>query len=184
MAAAQEARRAPVVGTVPLLRRAWTVLRHHGLARRHVAYPSLRHRPRGIGLRTERRTPRVRHGERGRHRPVARALGSLRRDAARTRHDPGQERGTSRADLHAPDMYRSRAVKTRDGSMWPFEDVPTAEMLEMYGAHVVESSEAQLDSRRLVLHQRRDPASHGIRDWTPGPLPPNESMAPIGKPTP
>ena len=43
-----------------------------------------------------------------------------------------------------PDMYRSRAVKTKDGSMWPFEDVPSAEMLEMYGAHVVESSEAQL----------------------------------------
>ena len=43
-----------------------------------------------------------------------------------------------------PDMYRSRAVKFKDGSMWPFEDVPTAAMLETHGARVEQFSEAQL----------------------------------------
>jgi 7,8-dihydropterin-6-yl-methyl-4-(beta-D-ribofuranosyl)aminobenzene 5'-phosphate synthase len=43
-----------------------------------------------------------------------------------------------------PDMYRRRAVKTRDGTMWPFEDVPTAAMLEQHGARVMQSGEAQL----------------------------------------
>ena len=42
-----------------------------------------------------------------------------------------------------PDMYRSRGVKGRDGTMFPMEDVPTAAMLEDTAPSVVHSSEAQ-----------------------------------------
>jgi 7,8-dihydropterin-6-yl-methyl-4-(beta-D-ribofuranosyl)aminobenzene 5'-phosphate synthase len=43
-----------------------------------------------------------------------------------------------------PDIYRSRATKTADGSMRPFDDVPTQSMLEKQGALVIHSKEAQL----------------------------------------
>jgi 7,8-dihydropterin-6-yl-methyl-4-(beta-D-ribofuranosyl)aminobenzene 5'-phosphate synthase len=43
-----------------------------------------------------------------------------------------------------PDIYRSRASKAPDGSMRPFDDVPTQSMLEQQGALVVHSKEAQL----------------------------------------
>ena len=42
-----------------------------------------------------------------------------------------------------PGMYRTRAVKERDGSMRPFEDVPTPAMLEQQGALVVHATEPQ-----------------------------------------
>jgi len=42
-----------------------------------------------------------------------------------------------------PDIYRSRATKLADGSMRPFDDVPTQAMLEKQGALVVHSREAQ-----------------------------------------
>ncbi len=43
-----------------------------------------------------------------------------------------------------PGMYRSRAMKAADGSMRPFDDVPTPAMLERQGALVVHSTEPQL----------------------------------------
>jgi 7,8-dihydropterin-6-yl-methyl-4-(beta-D-ribofuranosyl)aminobenzene 5'-phosphate synthase len=43
-----------------------------------------------------------------------------------------------------PGMYRTRAVRERDGSMRAFEDVPTPAMLEQQGALVVHATEAQL----------------------------------------
>lgn len=43
-----------------------------------------------------------------------------------------------------PGMYRTRAMKAPDGSMRPFEDVPTAETLEQHGARVIHSTEPQL----------------------------------------
>jgi 7,8-dihydropterin-6-yl-methyl-4-(beta-D-ribofuranosyl)aminobenzene 5'-phosphate synthase len=43
-----------------------------------------------------------------------------------------------------PGMYRTRAMKAPDGSMRPFEDVPTQAMLEQQGALVVHATEAQL----------------------------------------
>ena len=43
-----------------------------------------------------------------------------------------------------PDMYRSRAIKTRDGSIHPMDDVPTSEELERHGAVVVHATEPQL----------------------------------------
>lgn len=42
-----------------------------------------------------------------------------------------------------PGMYRTRALKTPDGSMRPFGDVPSAAMLERQGAEVVHTTEAQ-----------------------------------------
>lgn len=42
-----------------------------------------------------------------------------------------------------PDMYRTRAMKAPDGSFRPFEDVPTAAMLEARGARVVHARTAQ-----------------------------------------
>lgn len=43
-----------------------------------------------------------------------------------------------------PGMYRTRAMKAPDGSMRPFEDVPSAEQLAQYGAEVVHTTEPQL----------------------------------------
>ena len=42
-----------------------------------------------------------------------------------------------------PGMYRTRAMKMPDGAMRPFEDVPTAAMLEQQGALVVHATEPQ-----------------------------------------
>jgi 7,8-dihydropterin-6-yl-methyl-4-(beta-D-ribofuranosyl)aminobenzene 5'-phosphate synthase len=43
-----------------------------------------------------------------------------------------------------PDMYRSRAIKARDGSIHPMDDVPTSEELERHGAVVIHATEPQL----------------------------------------
>ena len=43
-----------------------------------------------------------------------------------------------------PGMYRTRAMKAQDGSMRPFEDVPSQVKLEQQGALVVHATEAQL----------------------------------------
>ena len=49
-----------------------------------------------------------------------------------------------------PDMYYTRALKARDGSMQPFADVPTAAMLESEGAQVIHSREPQVILGNLV----------------------------------
>ena len=83
-----------------------------------------------------------------------------------------------------PDMYRSRAVKMKDGSMWPMEDVPTAAMLEERGARVMHSSEAQLildnlfyisgEIPRVTAFETGLPGHHRRTkdgaDWEPDPL--------------
>jgi len=43
-----------------------------------------------------------------------------------------------------PGMYRSRATMRADGSMLPFEDVPSAHQLTQHGAQVVHATEPQL----------------------------------------
>lgn len=43
-----------------------------------------------------------------------------------------------------PDMYRTRATRTPDGSMHLFDDVPSAATLERYGARVFHAKGAQL----------------------------------------
>jgi 7,8-dihydropterin-6-yl-methyl-4-(beta-D-ribofuranosyl)aminobenzene 5'-phosphate synthase len=43
-----------------------------------------------------------------------------------------------------PGMYRTRAMKAADGSMRPFEDVPSAALLEQYGARVIHATTAQV----------------------------------------
>jgi len=43
-----------------------------------------------------------------------------------------------------PDMFRTRAFKMPDGSMLPFEDVPSGNLLTDHGAHVVDTTEPQL----------------------------------------
>jgi 7,8-dihydropterin-6-yl-methyl-4-(beta-D-ribofuranosyl)aminobenzene 5'-phosphate synthase len=42
-----------------------------------------------------------------------------------------------------PGMYRSRAMKMPDGSMRPFDDVPTPALLEKHGARVLHAIEPQ-----------------------------------------
>jgi 7,8-dihydropterin-6-yl-methyl-4-(beta-D-ribofuranosyl)aminobenzene 5'-phosphate synthase len=41
-----------------------------------------------------------------------------------------------------PGMYRTRAMKTADGSFRPFEDVPSAQQLAQHGAEVVHTTQA------------------------------------------
>ena len=48
------------------------------------------------------------------------------------------------ATLMHPGMYRSRAMKTADGSMRPFDEVPSADKLERHGARVIHSTVPQL----------------------------------------
>lgn len=43
-----------------------------------------------------------------------------------------------------PDMYRSRAMRAPDGSMRPFDDVPSAAALEHHGARLIHSTQPQL----------------------------------------
>ena len=52
--------------------------------------------------------------------------------------------GVPVATFMHPGMYRSRAMKAPDGSMRPFDDVPSPEMLEQHGARVVHATEPQL----------------------------------------
>jgi 7,8-dihydropterin-6-yl-methyl-4-(beta-D-ribofuranosyl)aminobenzene 5'-phosphate synthase len=42
-----------------------------------------------------------------------------------------------------PDMFRTRAMRRPDGSMRPFEDVPSIDALTAHGARVVNTTEAQ-----------------------------------------
>jgi len=83
-----------------------------------------------------------------------------------------------------PGMYRTRAMKAPDGSMRPFEDVPTQAMLEQQGALVVHATEAQLilDDFFYVSGEipRVTPFETGLQgqhrrtedglDWEPDPL--------------
>ena len=170
-----------VVGNMPVLRRAWAVLRRHRLARRHVAYPSFRYRPRGVRFRAQRRAPRVRHGDRGRHRAVARPLGSLRRYAARARHDP--EPGTADARCQptcTPTCTEAVRSNSRTGPCGPFEDVPTAAMLETARRSRRTVQRGAAGSRRPVLPQRRDPASDVLRDRFARPLSPHGGRVRLG----
>lgn len=50
-----------------------------------------------------------------------------------------------------PGMYRSRAIKARDGSMRAMDDVPTCEQLEGHGAVVVHATQPQLLLDNLFL---------------------------------
>ena len=50
-----------------------------------------------------------------------------------------------------PGMYRTRAMRMPDGSMFAFEDVPSAAALEKHGARVVHATEAQLLLEDLFL---------------------------------
>ncbi len=43
-----------------------------------------------------------------------------------------------------PEMYRTRAMRSADGSFRPFEDVPDPQQLAQHGAHVVHATEPQL----------------------------------------
>jgi 7,8-dihydropterin-6-yl-methyl-4-(beta-D-ribofuranosyl)aminobenzene 5'-phosphate synthase len=43
-----------------------------------------------------------------------------------------------------PGMYRPRAIKARDGSIRPMDDIPTCEQLEQHGALVIHATEPQL----------------------------------------
>jgi 7,8-dihydropterin-6-yl-methyl-4-(beta-D-ribofuranosyl)aminobenzene 5'-phosphate synthase len=79
-----------------------------------------------------------------------------------------------------PGMYRTRAMKMQDGSMRPFEDVPTAAMLEQQGALVVHATEpCPFDglfhvSGEIARHQ----PSPGCRGSSAAPR-----TAPAGSPT-
>jgi 7,8-dihydropterin-6-yl-methyl-4-(beta-D-ribofuranosyl)aminobenzene 5'-phosphate synthase len=83
-----------------------------------------------------------------------------------------------------PGMYRERAMKGPDGAMRPFDDVPTAHMLEQQGATVVHATQAQtlLDGLFCVSGEipRVTPFETGLQgqyrrtddgtDWEPDPL--------------
>ena len=83
-----------------------------------------------------------------------------------------------------PDMYRSRALKTADGSFRLFEDVPSAAQLTQHGAEVIHATQPQWVLDDLVYisgeiprvtefeiglpgQHRRTPDGNG---WEPGPL--------------
>jgi 7,8-dihydropterin-6-yl-methyl-4-(beta-D-ribofuranosyl)aminobenzene 5'-phosphate synthase len=83
-----------------------------------------------------------------------------------------------------PGMYRTRALKAPDGSMRPFEDVPTQAMLEQQGGLVVHATEAQLilddlfyvsgEIPRVTAFESGMPGQYrrtedGL-DWEPDPL--------------
>jgi 7,8-dihydropterin-6-yl-methyl-4-(beta-D-ribofuranosyl)aminobenzene 5'-phosphate synthase len=83
-----------------------------------------------------------------------------------------------------PGMYRTRAMKAPDGSMRPFEDVPTQAMLEQQGALVVHATEPQLildelfyvsgEIPRVTTFETGMPGQYcrtedGL-DWEPDPL--------------
>ena len=83
-----------------------------------------------------------------------------------------------------PGMYRTRAMKAQDGSMRPFEDVPSQAKLEQQGALVVHATEAQLilddlfyvsgEIPRVTAFETGMPGQYrrtedGL-DWEPDPL--------------
>ncbi len=67
-----------------------------------------------------------------------------------------------------PGMYRTRAMKERDGSMRPFEDVPTPAMLEQQGALVVHSTEPQCVLDELFYVSGEIPRVTGFETGMPG----------------
>jgi 7,8-dihydropterin-6-yl-methyl-4-(beta-D-ribofuranosyl)aminobenzene 5'-phosphate synthase len=83
-----------------------------------------------------------------------------------------------------PDMYRTRGMKTANGTMQLFADVPTPAMLEQQGATVVHATEPQvvLDDLFYISGEipRVTPFETGMpgqyrrtqdgRDWEPDPL--------------
>ena len=64
-----------------------------------------------------------------------------------------------------PDMYRTRAMRTADGVMRPFDDVPTCAMLEAQGARVVEAATSQLALDDLFFVSGEIPR---VTDFEPG----------------
>jgi len=83
-----------------------------------------------------------------------------------------------------PGMYRSRAVKTADGSFRPFEDVPSAQQLAQHGAEVIHATQSMqvLDDRfhisgeipRVTSFETGLPGQHcrtaDGSGWEPDPL--------------
>lgn len=83
-----------------------------------------------------------------------------------------------------PDIYRSRAMKAPDGTMRPFEDVPTQKALEKAGAQVIHSRDSQTVLSDLFYISgeipRITPFETGMpgqyrrtadgQDWEPDPL--------------
>jgi len=67
-----------------------------------------------------------------------------------------------------PGMYRTRAIKAADGSMQPFEDVPTQAMLEQQGALVVHATEAQLILDELFYVSGEIPRVTAFETGMPG----------------
>ncbi len=59
-------------------------------------------------------------------------------------------------------MYLERGAKLSNGTIAPFQLVPTPDELTAHGAEVVSSFEARTSARRLLLHQRRDSPRYAI----------------------
>jgi len=83
-----------------------------------------------------------------------------------------------------PGMYRTRAIKAPDGSMRPFEDVPSPGQLEQLGARVVHATEPQVildglfyvsgEIPRVTAFETGMPGQHRRTEdgqgWEPDPL--------------
>lgn len=83
-----------------------------------------------------------------------------------------------------PGMYRSRAMRAADGTMRPFEDVPSSDLLERRGAWVIHATEPQFvlddlfflsgEIPRLTPFEKGLPGQHRRTedgtDWEPDPL--------------
>jgi 7,8-dihydropterin-6-yl-methyl-4-(beta-D-ribofuranosyl)aminobenzene 5'-phosphate synthase len=67
-----------------------------------------------------------------------------------------------------PGMYRTRAIKAKDGSMRPFEDVPTQAKLEQQGALVFHATEAQLILDELFYVSGEIPRVTAFETGMPG----------------
>ena len=67
-----------------------------------------------------------------------------------------------------PDMYRTRAMKTADGIMQLFEDVPTRAMLEAQGARVIEARASQLVLDELFFVSGEIPRVTAFEPGMPG----------------
>lgn len=83
-----------------------------------------------------------------------------------------------------PGMYRSRALRGADGTMRPFEDIPTANVLEAHGAEVSHATDPRLvlddlfflsgEIPRLTPFEKGMPGQYRRTedgtDWEPDPL--------------
>ena len=67
-----------------------------------------------------------------------------------------------------PDMYYTRAMKARDGSMQLFADVPTAAMLSSEGAQVIHSRKPQVVLNNLVYVSGEIPRVTSFEPGMPG----------------